>query len=79
MTGKVDTPLTSTNVNLIKQASIEDVNGDMINDLSFKVYTEDLKQFVGLGETELFIHGMYGNETDGFVPFVIGETFANIF
>ena len=60
--------------------SIEDINGDSIDDFVFKVSTVEFSEKIeSLGMTELFVHGQYGNAEEGFEAFVVGGTTADIF
>lgn len=60
--------------------SIEDINGDGIDDFVFKVSTVEFSEKIeSLGETELFVHGQYGNDEEGFEAFVVGGATADIF
>ena len=60
--------------------SIEDINEDGIDDFVFKVSTVEFSEKIeSLGETELFVHGQYGNAEEGFEAFVVGGATADIF
>ena len=76
-------PILGAGINAKKEGlhySIEDINGDSIDDFVFKVSTVEFSEKIdSLGMTELFVHGQYGNAEEGFEAFVVGGTTADIF